>query len=260
MSSLTSLVGTLALLGSALVGGVFFAFSSFVMRALARLPASQGITVMQSINVVVINPSFLGAFLGTVLLSLGVAVLALVSRSHPSTGFFLGGAIFYCVGTFLVTMFGNVPLNDRLAAVSATDPGAAGFWMTLSEAMDDVEPHSDGGRNGWQYCCTPWVSCRTAPCDVEIGGCREAWRPHPRLGNHNPLTKDRCWPTPALNQRRGERPPPASPARQGRVGPHSASVLLQRWGRQRLDHAGCGPGAPALIGAEIMVLPLSFKE
>jgi len=129
MSSLTSLVGTLALLGSAVVGGIFFAFSSFVMRALARVPASQGMAVMQSINVVVINPSFLGAFLGTVLLSLGVAVLALVSGTHPSTGLFLGGAISYCVGTFLVTMFGNVPLNDRLAAVSATDADAARFWI-----------------------------------------------------------------------------------------------------------------------------------
>ena len=34
---------------------------------------------------------------------------------------FLGGAISYLVGTFVVTIFGNVPLNDRLAAVSATD-------------------------------------------------------------------------------------------------------------------------------------------
>jgi len=61
--------------------------------------------------------------------SLGVAVLALFSGTHPSTGFFLGGAISYFVGTFLITMFGNVPLNDRLAAVSATDPGAARFWI-----------------------------------------------------------------------------------------------------------------------------------
>ena len=92
MNSLIPLVGMIALLGSVLVGGVFFAFSSFVMKALARVPSSEGIAAMQSINVVVINPSFLGAFLGTALLSLGVAVLALVSRSHPSTMFFLGGA------------------------------------------------------------------------------------------------------------------------------------------------------------------------
>jgi len=128
MNSLLLLVGTTALLGSALVGGVFFAFSSFVMKALARVPSSEGIAAMQSINVVVINPSFLGAFMGTAVLSMGIVGLALVSRSHPSTMFFLGGAIFYFVGTFLVTALGNIPLNDQLAAVSATDPAAVDLW------------------------------------------------------------------------------------------------------------------------------------
>ncbi len=128
MNSLFPLAGTIALLGSALIGGVFFAFSSFVMKALERVPSSEGIAAMQSINVVVINPSFLGAFMGTALLSLGVIALALARWSHPSTMFFLGGAIFYFAGTFLVTMVGNVPLNDQLAAVSATDPAAVELW------------------------------------------------------------------------------------------------------------------------------------
>ena len=129
VSSLIPLVGTVALLGSALVGGVFFAFSSFVMKALARVPASEGIAAMQSINVVVINPSFLGVFIGTALLLVAMVALVLVNRSHPSMIFFIGGAIFYFVGTFLVTMFGNVPLNDQLAAVSATEPDAVKLWM-----------------------------------------------------------------------------------------------------------------------------------
>ncbi len=128
MNSIFPLAGTIALLGSALIGGVFFAFSSFVMKALARVPSSEGIAAMQSINVVVINPSFLGAFMGTALLSLGVIALALARWSHPSTMFFVGGAIFYFAGTFLVTMVGNVPLNDQLAAVSATDPAAVELW------------------------------------------------------------------------------------------------------------------------------------
>jgi uncharacterized membrane protein len=33
------------------VGGIFFAFSAFVMKALDRLPPAQGIAAMQSINV-----------------------------------------------------------------------------------------------------------------------------------------------------------------------------------------------------------------
>ncbi len=57
-----------------MVGGIFFAFSSFVMRALAKMPDAEGIAAMQSINVVVINPSFLGAFVGSaaMLFSLGL--------------------------------------------------------------------------------------------------------------------------------------------------------------------------------------------
>lgn len=128
MNQLIPIVGTTVLLGSALVGGVFFAFSSFVMTALARMPSSEGIAAMQSINVVVINPSFLGAFMGTAVLSLGVVALALVRWNHPSAMFFLGGAVFYIVGTVLVTMIGNVPLNNQLAAVSATDPTTHDVW------------------------------------------------------------------------------------------------------------------------------------
>ena len=48
--------------GAILVAGVFFAFSTFVMGALGRLPPEQGIAAMQSINVVVLNPWFFGAF------------------------------------------------------------------------------------------------------------------------------------------------------------------------------------------------------
>ncbi len=129
MNSLMPIVGTAAVLGTAIVGGVFFAFSSFIMKALGRVPAPEGIAAMQSINVVVINPSFLGAFMGTALLSVGVIVLALLNQGHPSANFFLGGAVLYFAGTFLVTIFGNVPLNNQLASVSPSDPAAAKLWM-----------------------------------------------------------------------------------------------------------------------------------
>ena len=39
MDSLLNAFAILAMLGSALIAGVFFAFSSFVMSALRRLPA-----------------------------------------------------------------------------------------------------------------------------------------------------------------------------------------------------------------------------
>ena len=46
----------------------------------------------------------------------------------PWAPWLLAGAVAYFVGTFLVTGLGNVPLNDQLASVSATDPGSDAVW------------------------------------------------------------------------------------------------------------------------------------
>jgi uncharacterized membrane protein len=128
MNTLISLVATITLLGSALTGGVFFAFSSFVMKALACLPSERGIAAMQSINIIVINPSFLGVFLGTAVLSLSLMLLSLFVHHHSSAIFFLAGAGAYLIGTFLITVIGNIPLNDRLATLSATGANAERSW------------------------------------------------------------------------------------------------------------------------------------
>ncbi len=62
MTLLTAVVIASSVLAG-LVRAVFFAFSVFVMRALAEEPPGRGISVMQRINVTVINPLLLGAFL-----------------------------------------------------------------------------------------------------------------------------------------------------------------------------------------------------
>ncbi|MGD2073491.1 MAG: hypothetical protein PVI91_06615 [Gammaproteobacteria bacterium] len=79
------------------------------MKALANVPSSEGIGAVQSINVAVIIPSFLGVFFGTAVLSLVAGGLALAGWGRPSAPFLLGGALFYLVGTILVTVLGNVP-------------------------------------------------------------------------------------------------------------------------------------------------------
>jgi len=50
LQGLLTVLPLLAALGSGVVAGVFFAFSSFVIPALARLPPAQGVLAMQSIN------------------------------------------------------------------------------------------------------------------------------------------------------------------------------------------------------------------
>src|SRR6218665_2684394 len=111
-----------AALGCGLVAGVFFAFSVFIMRALALLPPAQGIAAMQSINIVVINPLFLGVFLGTAIVCAGLAIASLLDWSRLGSGWLLAGAVLYIVGTLFVTMTCNVPRNNLLAAI---DPASA---------------------------------------------------------------------------------------------------------------------------------------
>ena len=117
-----------AAVGCGLVAGVFFAFSSFVMKALAKLPENAGLPAMQSINVVVLNPVFLGVFMGTALVCLGLAVMAGLNWDRPGSAWVMAGCLFYIVGTFGVTVFGNVPLNDALAAVQPGDASASAAW------------------------------------------------------------------------------------------------------------------------------------
>ncbi len=133
MNLFTIITVIMTLVGSALVAGIFFAFSSFIMKALARLPASQGMAAMQSINVVVLNPIFLGVFMGTTALSLLLSIISIMTWEQTSAPYFLIGALLYFAGTFLVTGLGNVPLNDRLAAIPATDPAASDLWQHYLE-------------------------------------------------------------------------------------------------------------------------------
>lgn len=118
----------LAALGSGLIAGVFFAFSTFVMAALARRPPHEGIAAMQAINVVVLNRWFLSVFMGTAAICVVVTILALLRWRAPEAAFQVAGSLLYLIGTFVVTIACNVPRNDALARVAPSDPTAAGLW------------------------------------------------------------------------------------------------------------------------------------
>lgn len=126
----------LAALGSGLIAGVFFAFSSFVMSALARLQPKEGIVAMQAINITVINPLFMLIFLGTAVLCLFL-IISLILRwtQFDGTSLWLG-CLFYLIGTLGVTIVCNVPLN---------------------EALGKVDPNSTSGASLWSYYLTTWT-------------------------------------------------------------------------------------------------------
>jgi len=119
-----------AALGCGLIAGVFFAFSTFVMKALSRLPPVDGIAAMQSINVAVLNPWFLATFLATAAACVLVVISSLWRMHHRGAVYTLAGGALYLVGTFLVTVVFNVPKNEALASVAPTDPNSASLWTS----------------------------------------------------------------------------------------------------------------------------------
>ena len=127
--SLAEILQLGAITGSGLIAGVFFAFSTFVMRALARVPAAEGIRVMQAINKTVITPLFLLVFIGTALVALTEGIRACIQFDHQSI-LSLIAVLCYVLGTFAVTIICNVPMNDRLAKLNAEDPASAVYWLT----------------------------------------------------------------------------------------------------------------------------------
>jgi uncharacterized membrane protein len=115
-------------LGCGLIGGAFFAFSTFVMKALGRLQPAQGIAAMQSINVVVINPWFMLPFLGTAAACVFLAVASLRAWHRPGSAYLLAGSLLYLFGTLLVTIVFHIPRNNALAAVDPANADGARLW------------------------------------------------------------------------------------------------------------------------------------
>jgi uncharacterized membrane protein len=117
-----------AILGTGMVAGVFLAFSSFIMQALSRLPAEQGIGAMQQINLTVINPLFMGILFGSAGLCLLMGYAAWRGGLHPQNQLLLIASVLYLVGVIGVTLAFNVPLNDVLADVEPQRAADLQIW------------------------------------------------------------------------------------------------------------------------------------
>ena len=130
MSTAVAILVLATAVGAACTGGALYAFSSFVMPALERLPATQGVAAMQSINITAVRAPFMLAFAGTAALSVAVAVVALAHLDRSYAPWLLAGAVLYLVGVFGLTMAYHVPRNDALAALAPDAPGTTQAWKT----------------------------------------------------------------------------------------------------------------------------------
>lgn len=130
----------LAAVGSGLNAGLFFVFSNTIMRAFDGLPPAGAVAAMNGINRVILNPLFFLVFFGTAVLCL---VLLIGRLDSPLV---VAGSLLFLVGSMGVTMVRNVPLNDKLAAIS---PSA-----------NDMETQWHAYRKPW----TRWNHVRTVAC------------------------------------------------------------------------------------------------
>jgi uncharacterized membrane protein len=127
MRDLTLLIGAVSV-ACGVMGGVFFAFSTFVLRALGQLPAGAGIRAMQSINVGAVTPIFMTALFGTGLASAALAVYSATDGLEAGALSIAAGAATYFLGAIVVTIVFNVPLNNALAVLDPDAADAVWIW------------------------------------------------------------------------------------------------------------------------------------
>lgn len=120
-------------IGAATAGGVFFAFSTFVMKGLRDLPDTQGLAAMQAVNRAAPTPAFMIVLFGTALACVGLAISALTRLDEPASRYQLAGSVAYLAG-IVVTVTYHVPHNDALALLDPTRPGAADAWRRYASS------------------------------------------------------------------------------------------------------------------------------
>lgn len=138
------------LLATLLVGlsaGFFYAYESSVTRGLAEVDDRTYVQTFQALNETVRNPLFGVVFFG----SLPALVLVNVMLSRQACAvqrrLLLVGLLLYVAG-MVITVTGNVALNDELAEVGLVAADADLAWIA-TDARDDFE--ADWNRwNGWR--------------------------------------------------------------------------------------------------------------
>jgi uncharacterized membrane protein len=142
----------LAILGTGIMAGVFYAFSGFVTQGIDRLPAADAARAMRGINVAAVRAPLMLALFGTGLVAITVLGFAIAGALGGATWWAVAAAVIYLVGAIGVTGGANVPRNNRLAAAPEAPEALASAWNTF--------------RPGWHA----WNHVRTITCAAACVG------------------------------------------------------------------------------------------
>ena len=143
MTAFVEVLLVVAILGTGIVAGVFFAFSGFVTQGIGRLPAAEAARAMREINVTAVRAPLMLAIFGTALVVAVLAVFAFLGEPE-------GGDVVVArrrgalpVGVVGVTGAANVPRNNRLAAAADSGcPGARRRLAGVPPRLAGVEPRA----------------------------------------------------------------------------------------------------------------------
>ena len=101
---------------TSLVSGLFYGYQCSVINGLGALADKEYLSAFQSINKAILNPTFMLSFMGSLIILPVISYMTFKSGSGLIFPCVLTATILYIVGVFGVTMFYNVPLNEKVAA------------------------------------------------------------------------------------------------------------------------------------------------
>ena len=110
--SLTKWLDELAVISFGLIGGVYFAFSFFVMQSLNNINSLNAIRTMNSINTVILKSPFMLLFFFSTFIAFILFLENFIFYKVLSYEGF--ASLIFLTGMFLCTAIKNVPLNNKL--------------------------------------------------------------------------------------------------------------------------------------------------
>ena len=121
--SIKLVVIIIATLLTGLSAGLCFTWSNAVTTGLANLDDLSYLSAFQQMNRTILNPTFFLVFFGPVFL--GALGAYLIRNGNPATFWLvLTAVLLYFFGVALVTVFGNVPLNEMVDKTDLAEIGA----------------------------------------------------------------------------------------------------------------------------------------
>jgi len=131
MEVLAFVTAAVTLVSFAYLTGLFISFTNTIMPAFDAIDPYHAAHAMRAINRKIINPFFLFAFAGSVLVGAVTGVLLLVLDETTAAILFFAATGVYLIGNVVLTNAKNIPLNNELDRAEIP-PDATKLWSRFA--------------------------------------------------------------------------------------------------------------------------------